>query len=460
MDLCGLPILSALCTARDEATAMIAAAPFLLIAHAVGEAAGWFIQALWIVFDQTTLVDVTSPGYVAVYNLIFGIGITVALLLFCFQLITAVVRREPGGLTRAGTGLAKSVLGSFVAVSLVALALEITDQLCIGIVQATGNSMASMGDKIIILVTALTALNAGSPAVGAIVTIFLGGLVIAAGAIVWFSLLVRKSLILLAVALAPLALAGSSWEATKGWASKWLMFVVALIVSKLVLTVILLVAISQISVPIALDIQAITDPLAGIVLLAVAAFAPYITYKAISWLGVDYYHAMSTESEAKQAMNRPVPVPNRLPGDTGSLFGGRGKSGGGGSNGGGGGSPQKTPPSTAPAATSSGAGAGATSGGTTAGTGATTGAAGAAGPIGLGVAAGVEIVKTAATAGPKAGSAVGEQAGGHMDAASTSGQSSTPPPQTPGRVPPPRALPPGPSQSSGGSTPPPASPQK
>ncbi len=453
MDLCELPILSALCTARDEATAMIAAAPFLFIAHAVGEAAGWFIQALWIVFDQTTLVDVTSTGYIQVYNLLFGIGITVALLLFCFQLITSVVRREPGGLTRAGIGLAKSVLGSFVAVSLVALALEITDQLCIGIVQATGNSMASMGDKILILVTALTTLNAGSPAVGAIVTIFLGGLVIAAGAIVWFSLLVRKSLILLAVALAPLALAGSSWEATKGWASKWVMFVVALVVSKLVLTVILLVAISQISVPIALDIQAITDPLAGIVLLAVAAFAPYITYKAISWLGVDYYHAMSTESEAKQAMNRPVPVPNRMPGNGGSLFGERG-----GSDSGGGKPPPQTPPSSAPTATGAGTGAGAASGGATASTGVTAGAAGAAGPIGLGVAAGVEIVKTAATAGPKAGSAVGGQADGHMDAASTSGQSSAPPPQAPGRVPPPRALPPGPSQSSG--TPPVTPPQK
>ena len=80
---------------------MVAAAPVQWIANAVGETAAWFIEALWTVFDQTTLVDVTSGTYISVYNLVFGIGITIALLLFCFQLITAVVKREPGGLTRA-----------------------------------------------------------------------------------------------------------------------------------------------------------------------------------------------------------------------------------------------------------------------------------------------------------------------------------------------------------------------
>ena len=434
MDLCEQPILSSICDAADETTAMVAAAPVQWIANAVGETAAWFIEALWIVFDQTTLVDVTSGNYISVYNLTFGIGITVALLLFCFQLIAAVVKREPGGLTRAGIGLGKSVLGSFVVISLTALGLSIVDQLCIGIVQATGNSVASMGDKILTLTTALTTLNAASPGVGAIVTLFLGGLTIAAGAIVWFSLLVRKSLLLLAVALAPLALAGSSWEVTKGWASKWLMFVVALIASKLVLTVILLVAVSQLSVPIALDIQAITDPLAGIVLLAIAAFAPYITYKAISWLGVDYYHAMSTESEAKQALNRPLPVPNRLPGNPSKILGDSGSNGGSGGGPGGG----KPPAPTAPPG----------GGGETAAAGATGGGGGA---VGAPVVLGAMVIKEAVTAGPKLGNTVGEQADGHLDAANSPGDggSATPPQAPPGSVPPPRALPPGPSSDAG-----------
>ena len=448
MSLCDQPILSAICDAADETAAMVAAAPVQWIANAVGETAAWFIEALWTVFDQTTLVDVTSGTYISVYNLVFGIGITIALLLFCFQLITAVVKREPGGLTRAGIGLGKSVLGSFVVISLTALGLSIVDQLCIGIVQATGNSVASMGDKILTLITALTTLNVASPGVGAIVTLFLGGLTIAAGAIVWFSLLVRKSLLLLAVALAPLALAGSSWEATKGWASKWLMFVIALIASKLVLTVILLVAVSQLSVPITLDIQAIMDPLAGIVLLAIAAFAPYITYKAISWLGVDYYHAMSTESEAKQALNRPLPLPNRMPGNPSKILGDNS----GGSTGGGG-KPPPPPPGGGAGAGAAGSGSGAAGAGTGA-AGAGGGAAGAgagAGAAGGPIVLGAVVAKEAATAGPKLGSAVGEQADEHMDAASSPGESGSAqaPRQAASRVPPPRALPPAPPADAG-----------
>ena len=439
MSLCDQPILSALCDAADETTAMMAAAPIQWIADAVGQAAAWFIQGLWVVLDSTTMVDVTTTEFIGVYNLIFGIGVMIALLLACFQLITAVVKREPGGLTRAGIGLGKSVLGSFVAITLVALGLEIVDQLCIGVVLATGNSMQSMGDKISVLITALGTLNVASPGIGAIVTLFLGGLAIAATAIMWFSLLVRKSLLLLTVALAPLALAGFSWDTTRGWAGKWLMFVIALIVSKLVLTVILLVAIAQISVPIALDIQALTDPLAGIVLLAVAAFAPYMTYKAISWLGTDYYHAMSTESEAKQALNRPVPVPNRLPGNPSSVLDGDGKPPSGGGGGGGGNNPPPPPP---PGGGAEGAEA-AGGAGATAGSGGAAAGAGAAVPVAGAVVLGAQVLKKAATAGPEAGAAIAEQADGHMEGASTPTEGSAPLPPRHGEMPPPRALPPG-----------------
>jgi hypothetical protein len=68
---------------------------------------------------------------------------------------------------------------------------------------------------------------------GAIITIFLAGLAISAAAIVWLSLLVRKALLLVAIVFAPLAFSGASWNASRGWISKWAIFVVALIASKL-----------------------------------------------------------------------------------------------------------------------------------------------------------------------------------------------------------------------------------
>lgn len=311
MSVCDIPVISPVCDAVGEGTASLISAPFDWLAQAMGGAAAWLFESVWTAFDSTTLVDITEPGYLAVYNILFGVAVLVTFIFFCLQLITGLVRREPGALARAALGTAKSILGSFVVITITASLLEITDQLAIGIVQATGNTMEGMGDRIALLVAGLTAINIASPGVGAIITIFLAGLAISAAAIVWFSLLVRKALLLVAIVFAPIALAGSAWDATKGWFTKWAAFVVALILSKLVLVVIFLVAITQVSAPIDADLASISDPIAGIVLMFIAAFAPYITYKFLSFVGFDMYHAMSVEQEAKSALNRPVPRAHR-----------------------------------------------------------------------------------------------------------------------------------------------------
>ena len=83
------------------------------------------------------------------------------------------------------------------------------------------------------LVSTIILANLWSPFgwIGAIITIFLAGLAISAAAIVWFSLLIRKALLLVAIVFGPVALAGATWDATKGWFAKWATFVIALIFS-------------------------------------------------------------------------------------------------------------------------------------------------------------------------------------------------------------------------------------
>jgi hypothetical protein len=414
MGVCDVPVISSVCDAVGEGAASLVAAPFDWLAQAMGAAAGWLFEAVWSVFDTTTLVDVTKPGYIAVYNLLFGIAVFVMLIFFCLQLITGLIRRDPTALTRAALGLAKSVLGSFVVITLTALLLEVVDQLCIGIVQAAGETTESMGDKIALLAAGLVGINIAAPGVGAIITIFMAGLAITAAAIVWLSLLVRKALLLVAVVFAPLAFSGASWDASRGWIGKWAMFVVALICSKLVLVVMFLVAITQVSAPIDADLASVSDPIAGIVLMAMAAFAPYLTYKFIAFVGFDMYHAIGSEQDAKSALNRPIPVPSKPQGggDPKKVLDGT-SSGGNAGGGSGGGSSAPPPPKTpAPALAASGGGAAASGG-----------SAAAAGPVAAGVVVGASVAKGAATAGPKAGTALGAQGEHAADAAAQ-----TPPP--------------------------------
>ena len=438
MGVCDVPVISSVCDAVGEGAASLVAAPFDWLAQAMGAAAGWLFEAVWSVFDTTTLVDVTKPGYIAVYNLLFGIAVFVMLIFFCLQLITGLIRRDPTALTRAALGLAKSVLGSFVVITLTALLLEVVDQLCIGIVQAAGETTESMGDKIALLAAGLVGINTAAPGVGAIITIFMAGLAITAAAIVWLSLLVRKALLLVAVVFAPLAFSGASWDASRGWIGKWAMFVVALICSKLVLVVMFLVAITQVSAPIDADLASVSDPIAGIVLMAMAAFAPYLTYKFIAFVGFDMYHAIGSEQDAKSALNRPIPVPTKPQGggDPKKVLDGT-SSGGNARGGSGGGSNTPPPPKTptpAPAASGGGAaGGGAAAGGSS---------AAAAGPVAAGVVIGASVAKGAATAGPKAGTALGAQGEHAADAAAQ-----TPPPPAASPAAPPSSLAPRPPSS-------------
>ncbi|GAA1996477.1 conjugal transfer protein TrbL [Microbacterium pumilum] len=386
MSVCDVPVIATVCDTVGQSTASLIAAPFDWLAYAMGSAATWLFEAVWTAFDSTTLVDVKAPGYIDVFNVLFGVAVFVTLVFFCFQLITGLIRRDPGALSRAGLGLGKSILGSFVVISLTAILLELTDQLAIGIVHATGNTMAGIGDRITLLMVGLNAINITTPGVGAIVTIFLAGLAISAAAIVWFSLLIRKALLLVAIVFGPIALAGSTWDATKGWFGKWAAFVLALILSKLVLVVIFLVAVAQVAAPIDADLASISDPLAGIVLMFIAAFAPYITYKFLSFVGFDMYHAMSSEQEAKSSLNRPVPVPTSpMAGNASKILGATGQRSGG-----------------------------AATGGTAAG-------AGTATAVGAGVTAGAAVVYGAATAGPKAGGAIAGAASAQTSSADGAG---------------------------------------
>jgi type IV secretion system protein TrbL len=428
MSVCDVPVIAEVCDTVGEGAASLVAAPFDWLANAMGSAAAWLFESVWAAFDSTTLVDLTDPAYIDVYNVLFGVAVFVTLVFFCLQLLTGLVHRDPTALSRAAIGVAKSVLGSFVIITITGLLLEITDQLTIGIVHASGDTMEGMGNRIALLPAGLAALNIGAPGVGAIVTIFLSALAISAAAIVWFSLLIRKALLLVAIVFGPIALAGATWDAAKGWFTKWVAFVIALILSKLVLVVIFLVAVAQVAAPIDADLASVSDPIAGIVLMFIAAFAPYITYKFLSFVGLDMYHAMSSEQEAKSALNRPVPVPNAPMAERAKkILGPSGESGKSAQGG----------PAATTAPNGGGPGPRSASSKATSAKGGAAGAGAGAGVAAAGVAASATVATATAKAGPKVGSAVGQTADAHMQSTGESALPGASPPAP--RSPRPRA---------------------
>ena len=57
----------------------------------MAHAAGWMFEAVWKVFDSTTMVDVTSRQYTNVYDILFGVAVFVMLGFFLLQVIGGVI---------------------------------------------------------------------------------------------------------------------------------------------------------------------------------------------------------------------------------------------------------------------------------------------------------------------------------------------------------------------------------
>jgi type IV secretion system protein TrbL len=121
VSVCDVPVIASVCQNVGEGAASLITAPFEWIADGLGSLAAYLFESVWQVFDTTTAIDVTATGYRKVYALVFGIGALITLGLFLIQLITALLRREAGAVSRAVTGLAKSILGSAVALTIIGL---------------------------------------------------------------------------------------------------------------------------------------------------------------------------------------------------------------------------------------------------------------------------------------------------------------------------------------------------
>lgn len=464
MSVCDLPVVSSVCATVGEGAANLVTAPFEWLADGLASLAGFLFESVWTLFATTTAIDVTNPTYVKSYSAVFGVAVFLMLGLFFAQLIAGMLRRDPTSLSAAAVGLGKAVVGSFLVVALTAIALQVVDQLCVGIVQATGTTIDEMGEQVFLLGGTFAAVSALVPGAGPLLAIFLGSMAIGAALCVWCSLLLRKALLLVAIVLAPIALSGQTWKATRAWTSRWATFVIALIASKLVMVVVFLVAVNQMASPLDPDPASISEPIAGVVLMVVAGFSPYLAYKLIAFVGFDLHQVMSTEAEARGAIDRPIPVPAPGSGISSILHGpsARGETpqsdGAAAVPGPGAASPAPALPAPPAGGSASVEGvssaAPASEAGAAGEVGAAEAAGAAAGPVGLVAAAAVSAVQGAAEAGP----AVGQDAAARAEqlAASAPPQPSdaspgvrAPEQPATGQLDPPRVIEPPPEGTSG-----------
>jgi type IV secretion system protein TrbL len=264
--------------------------------HAAQSATGW----LWAQINAATAVRLGGAGFSTVLDMVAAIAGTVAVGLFVIQIIQSLLRREPAGLGRAIRGLLVAFIAGGAAVAVVNLLLGATDALCDGVVQtAVGTDPAGLG-RLVLGSTATAALvGLVSGPGGAAGVLLLALAILVAVVIVYVALVIRKVLIVVTAVFAPLAFAGSLADITLAWTRRWIEFTLALIFSKLILILIFVIGyfmlikgVGQAGTGVT---QEITQVVSGVIVLALAGFAPWLALKVVHFTGdhASQLHALS-----------------------------------------------------------------------------------------------------------------------------------------------------------------------
>ncbi|MFJ7278314.1 conjugal transfer protein TrbL family protein [Kitasatospora sp. NPDC098663] len=251
------------------------------IAKSCGDLAKSAVDLASRAVDKTTSVDLGADWFRHNYALILPIALVMLVMTFMFQLLRAAWRRDGQALGQAVTATISSTLFAVTAVSFTGVALAVVDGLSRGLFTIANSSM----DDAVRRVVRVSMIPIVSPLGWAVPALVALGC--AVGAILYWGMMIfRKVSILILVILAPFAAAGGPWEPTRDWRKRWTEATATIVFSKLVMTIIMLVGVSAIGNSETKDgIQALSDIIAGLVVMALVLLCPFMIYKFVHWAG-------------------------------------------------------------------------------------------------------------------------------------------------------------------------------
>ncbi|POX43398.1 ATP-binding protein [Streptomyces sp. Ru73] len=249
------------------------------IAKSMGEVAQSAADLASRAVDKTTAIDLNAEWFRHNYELILPIGLVLTVGTFCLQLTRAAWRRDARALAQAAFGTMTGVFFAFAAIACTTIALTVTDALSAGLFKAANSSIDDAIRRVVKVneLGAMYGLGWGVPAIVA--------LGCAVGAFLYWAVMVaRKIGILVLVTLAVFAGAGGGWEVAKRWRRGWIEATATLVVSKLLMTIVFLLGVSAMGKADSHGgLGALSDAMAGIVVMVLVLLCPYATYKFVHW---------------------------------------------------------------------------------------------------------------------------------------------------------------------------------
>jgi hypothetical protein len=244
-----------------------------IVAWAVG-GAHFVLSETAKLLGQTTSPELTAAWFSSVYWRVAGVAALMTLPFLIAAAIQAVLRSDAGLLARAVFGyLPLSFLATGIAAPMAMILLQVSDWMGSWVAAAAGDDgshfLAEAGVALGTLGVA-----AGSP----FVTFLIALLTTAGGLILWLELLVREAAVYVVVLMLPLVFAAMVWPARRVWAVRAVEVLVALILAKFAIVSVLALAAAALTHG---GGDLIVRSLAGLVLVLLGAFAPWVLLRLL-----------------------------------------------------------------------------------------------------------------------------------------------------------------------------------
>jgi hypothetical protein len=247
------------------------------------------------VLGHTTSPQLGSTWFSSTYWRVAGISAVLTMPFLFAAAIQALLRCDLALLVRAAFGyLPLAMLAVSVAAPVTMLLLAASDQLSAVVSSAAGNASTHFLTEAAGVLGGLTVVS-GSPFIAV-----LASLLVVAGAItLWIELLMREAAVYVIVLMLPLAFAAMVWPARRIWALRAVELLVALILSKFAIVAVLSLGGAALSASEGAGGHGITAAFAGVVLLAMGAFAPWALLRLLPLAEIASSAAGSLRSETR-----------------------------------------------------------------------------------------------------------------------------------------------------------------
>ncbi len=266
---------------------------------------------VWKELDLATALQLSGARWDGVLQVTVEIGVLVCVAMFLLQVILSALRGSVGGMGRAVRGVMIAMVGTFASFVIMDSLLTVVDSLSTGVMQALAgtSTWTELGSKVVNAQT-LTGGALGSAAMLLCALVMLGSTLV-----VWGALMVRKMLLIVGAAFAPIAFGGSPFEPTSAWVRRWIEFTLAMIFSKLILVLLFCIGL-QIELGLGQagtgTFQQITQMMTGLMVLTVAGFAPWSALKLVHWTGGSFQQAHQHAQASSAATQSAIAAPQRL----------------------------------------------------------------------------------------------------------------------------------------------------